>query len=49
MKCNSFVLDIIENGYSIPFVSTPCSMFRNINKSAFDNSDFATEAVLDLL
>jgi hypothetical protein len=24
-------------------------MFRNNNKSAFDNSDFVTEAVLDLL
>ena len=42
-------MDIIENSYSIPFVSTPCSMLRNNNKSAFDNSDFETEAVLDFL
>ena len=24
IECNSFALDVIENDYSIPFVSTPC-------------------------
>ena len=44
-----FVLDIINGGYKIPFITTPppCK-FRN-NASARKESDFVTEAVLGLL
>ena len=44
-----FVLDIINDGFKIPFITTPppCK-FRN-NASARKESDFVTEAVLGLL
>ena len=44
-----FVLNIINDGYKIPFITTPppCK-FRN-NASARKESDFVTEAVLGLL
>ena len=44
-----FVLDIINDGYKIPFIPTPppCK-FRN-NASARKESDFVTQAVLGLL
>ena len=43
------MLDIISDGYKIPFITTPppCK-FRN-NASARKDSDFVTEAVLGLL
>ena len=47
--CSSFVLDILENGYSIPFVTTPENMTKNNNKSALENSEFVSLAVSDLL
>ena len=49
IKASPFVLDILENGYSIPFISIPISKFNRNNKSARDNSDFVTEAVSELL
>ena len=49
IKASPFVLDILENGYSIPFISIPISKFNRNNKSARDNLDFETEAVSELL
>ena len=49
IEASPFVLDILENGYSIPFISIPISKFNRNNKSARDNSDFVTEAVSELL
>ena len=43
-----FILDIIENGYVIPFHSTPNSMFSKNNKSALQNEEFVLEAIKDL-
>ncbi|VDI19346.1 Hypothetical predicted protein [Mytilus galloprovincialis] len=46
---NTFVLDIIKNGYSIPFITTPPVMFNENNKSAYNNAEFVSEAITDLL
>ncbi|VDI82350.1 Hypothetical predicted protein [Mytilus galloprovincialis] len=46
---NTFVLDIIKNGYSIPFITTPPVMFNENNKSAYNNAEFVSEAISDLL
>ncbi|MCG7876850.1 MAG: DNA N-6-adenine-methyltransferase [Candidatus Thiodiazotropha endolucinida] len=46
---NSFVLDIIENGYKIPFYSFPPKMRLKNNNSAVSNAEFVTEAIADLL
>ena len=46
---NKVVLQMIENGLTIPFISTPkCKKFNN-NKSARLNSVFVTQAILELL
>ena len=42
-------LDIIENGYVIPFYSTPESMFGKNNKSALKNETFVLEAIKNLV
>lgn len=47
--CSSVVLDILENGYYIPFVTTPENMIKNNNRSALENSEFVSLAVSDLL
>ena len=49
IQANGFLLDVIENGYSIPFIETPPKMFRRNNKSALHNADFVSVAVSDLL
>ena len=49
IETNSFVLDIIENGYAIPFITTPSVMFSKNNRSAFNHSDFVSQAVAELL
>ena len=44
-----FIIDTIERGYKIPFISTAVpAKFKN-NRSAFNNSAFVTEAINDLL
>ena len=46
---NSAILEIIDNGYMIPFFKTPkCSLFAN-NQSAFKSKDFAEESISKLL
>lgn len=49
INANPWVLDVVNNGYSIPFdnLPKPC-VFLN-NRSAIDNSQFVHEAVFDLL
>ena len=43
------ILDMIENGYKVPFIETPSpKVFKN-NKSALDNTEFVQETILDLL
>ena len=46
---SDFVIDVIKNGYKIPFFSLPpSSEFKN-NKSAKKQSSFVSEAIQDLL
>lgn len=46
---NEYVLDVIENGYTIPFYSLPPKMVLKNNKSALINAEFVEEAICDLL
>ena len=46
---SNFILDIIEDGYKIPFLQEPMSIFLKNNKSALNNSEFVNEAILDLV
>ena len=46
---SDFVIDVIKNGYKIPFFSLPpSSEFKN-NRSAKKESSFVSEAIQDLL
>ena len=44
---NSYILDTIENGYVIPFHSTPVKCCKN-NRSALQHKTFVLEAISDL-
>ena len=44
---SQFILDVIDEGYRIPFYSTPPSFSRN-NKSALAHPSFVDEAILML-
>ena len=43
------VLDIIENGYKLPFLDIPPPTCLNNNVSAIKNKDFVEEAILELI
>ena len=43
------IIDTIENGYKIPFVTIPSPKYIRNNKSAIDNSDFVAEAINALI
>ena len=44
-----FILSIIENGYSLPFISFPLGVKLRNNKSARIHADFEDQAVLEPL
>ena len=44
-----FILNVIEHGYKIPFESIPPKLHNNNNKSALENKDFVSKAILELL
>ncbi|XP_072030100.1 LOW QUALITY PROTEIN: uncharacterized protein [Amphiura filiformis] len=46
---NPVVLDIISNGYKLPLISTPPRNVLKNNKSAFQNSEFVSQAIAELL
>ena len=46
---NAFVIDVIQNGYKIPFYSMPERTVCKNNKSALLESEFVSEAISDLL
>ena len=49
LSAHSAILEIIDNGYKIPFFKTPkCASFRN-NQSPLKNKDFAEESISELL
>lgn len=46
---SDFIIDVIENGYKIPLVSQPESVFLRNNKSAREHSNFVDCAIADLV
>jgi hypothetical protein len=49
LKAPAFILDVIKNGYKIPFLEVPKSYFMKNNKSALKHSKFVSEAVAKLV
>jgi hypothetical protein len=49
MKANQFILDTIEYGYTIPFLTEPPSAFAVDNKSALNHLEFVREGIDQLL
>ena len=47
--CNKTILEVIGEGYRIPFYKSPPSVFLRNNRSARDHKDFVTKAVMELL
>lgn len=49
LKANKTVINILKEGYKLPLFSIPDqAKFKN-NKSAYENTEFVTEAIRDLL
>lgn len=46
---NSYIVDVIENGYKIPFLHIPDEIALENNKSARDNTDFVNDEIERLL
>ena len=44
-----FILDIISDGYKIPFITIPPPVHLKYNGSALEHSDFVNDAILELL
>ena len=44
-----FILNLIRDGYKIPFISTPPPHHYRNNASAVKEAEFVGEAILDLL
>ena len=49
LSANSAVLEIIDNGYKIPFFKTPKRASFCNNQSALKNKDFVEESISELL
>ncbi|XP_021348504.1 uncharacterized protein LOC110447257 isoform X1 [Mizuhopecten yessoensis] len=49
LKAPSVIINTIKDGYRIPFARDPCSNSLKINRSALNNADFVTEAIIELL
>jgi hypothetical protein len=43
------MIDIIQNGYKIPFLSIPPPLKANNNKSAINEREFVEQAITELL
>ena len=46
---SSFILDVVENGYKLPFKTLPKPVELGNNKSARDNADFVSREIQNLL
>ena len=46
---SDFILDIIYEGYKIPLLHEPKSVFLNDNKSAYAHTIFVEKAILELI
>ena len=49
INANQYVLDIIENGYRLPFVTLPEECLLKNNKSSLEHPKFVQEAIQELL
>lgn len=49
IHASEFILQTIEQGYKIPFITSPTPFVKNNNNSAFEHATFVDEAILDLL
>ena len=49
MSTSNKILDIIKNGYKIPFIDTPAKEHFNNNRSAFENFELVTDSVNELV
>ena len=49
LEVSQFVLNVIMQGYKIPFFQLPTPFAKRNNASARENSDFVSQAVNDLL
>ena len=49
LNASQFVQSVVQDGYKIPFRSIPETCFLANNKSARDNPDFVSEAIVKLL
>lgn len=49
LNAPNHLLEVIKNGYKLPFIDTPVNrIFRN-NKAALENNSFVSETIADLL
>ena len=46
---SKFILDVITNGYKLPFLHIPKRAFFNNNKSSITHGEFVSEAISELL
>jgi len=46
---NQFILDIVENGYKIPFKTEPEQIYININKSSLKNKYCVASQITNLV
>ena len=49
IEASDFVLDVVANGYKLPFIIMPKRQEFKNNKSAIIHSDFVTSSILELL
>ena len=49
LEVSQFILNVIMQGYKIPFFQLPTPFVKRNNTSARENSDFVSQAVSDLL
>lgn len=49
LKASDYVIDVVQNGYIIPFYETPVSYLLKNNKSALEHCDFVLGAITDLV
>ena len=49
LEASPFVLNIIKNGYALPFVTKPPSGFHKNNASSLKNRSFVEECISELL
>ena len=49
VEASQFVLDIVTNGYKLPFIAFPQPVFAKNHHSALKHSKFVEEAIGDLV